>query len=389
MIDKLRVTRVEVFEFKFTTRDWGGDPKVPTGIYNPGTVREARSKGVRIHTDQGVSGAYIGGNDVEYAGIPAFIPNVIGKNPLQREDIYYDAKHALRQHARMGLGVVDCALWDLAGRYYDVPVYELLGGTPRRLPAYASTALGDSQPDGLSSPEAYADFAEQCYELGYRAYKIHGWSDAPIEKHIDLIHAVGKRMAGKMLLMLDPFCAIEKFGDALRLGWACDEYKFFWWEDPYKDGGVSAFAHRKLRQLVKTPLLQTEHIRGLEQHVDFVVAEGTDFVRGDVNYDGGITGVMKICHASEGFGLDCELHGAMAPHQHIMCSVRNMNFLEAGLFHPKVEPSRPPVYLDAPSMDLDAVGADGCFDPPGGPGLGLEIDWDYIKKNQTDRAVYE
>ena len=146
MIDKLRVTRVEVFEFKFTTRDWGGDPKVPTGIYNPGTVREARSKGVRIHTDQGVSGTYIGGNDVEYAGIPAFIPNVIGKNPLQREDIYYDAKHALRQHARMGLGVVDCALWDLAGRYYDVPVYELLGGTPRRLPAYASTALGDSHP---------------------------------------------------------------------------------------------------------------------------------------------------------------------------------------------------------------------------------------------------
>ena len=134
MIDKLRVTRVEVFEFKFTTRDWGGDPKVPTGIYNPGTVREARSKGVRIHTDQGVSGTYIGGNDVEYAGIPAFIPNVIGKNPLQREDIYYDAKHALRQHARMGLGVVDCALWDLAGRYYDVPVYELLGGTPGGCP---------------------------------------------------------------------------------------------------------------------------------------------------------------------------------------------------------------------------------------------------------------
>ena len=74
MIDKLRVTRVEVFEFKFTTRDWGGDPKVPTGIYNPGTVREARSKGVRIHTDQGVSGTYIGGNDVEYAGIPRVHP---------------------------------------------------------------------------------------------------------------------------------------------------------------------------------------------------------------------------------------------------------------------------------------------------------------------------
>ena len=389
MTNKLRITKVEVFEFEYTTKNWGGDPRVPSGIYDPGNVREVRSTGVRIDTDEGVSGTYIGGYNTEYAGIPAFIGNVIGKNPLEREDVYYDGKHALRQHARMGLGVVDCALWDLAGRYYGVPVYELLGGTSRRLPAYASTALGDNHPDGLSSPEAYADFAEQCYELGYRAYKIHGWSDAPIEKQIALVQAVGKRVADKMLLMLDPFCAIETFGDAMRLGWACDEYKFFWWEDPYKDGGVSAFAHRKLRQLVRTPLLQTEHVRCLEQHVDFVVAEGTDFVRGDVNYDGGITGVMKICHAAEGFGLDCELHGSMAPHQHIMCSVRNMNFLEAGLFHPQVEPARPPVYLNAPRMDKAAVGPDGCVDPPEGPGLGLEIDWEYVKNHKTDGTVYD
>jgi L-alanine-DL-glutamate epimerase-like enolase superfamily enzyme len=189
--------------------------------------------------------------------------------------------------------------------------------------------------------------------------------------------------------MLDPFCAVETFGDAVQLGWACDDYKFLWWEDPYKDGGVSAFSHRKLRQLVRTPLLQTEHVRGLEAHTDFVVAEGTDFVRGDVNYDGGITGVMKICHATEGFGLDCELHGGSPAHQHIMCSVRNMNFLEAGLYHPKVEPARAPIYLNAPNMDKTSVGADGCFDPPGGPGLGLEIDWDYIRKHQTDGVVYE
>ena len=40
------------------------------------------------------------------------------------------------------------------------------------------------------------------------------------------------------------------------MGRACDEAGFFWWEDPFRDGGVSRFAHRKLRQLVKTPLLQ-------------------------------------------------------------------------------------------------------------------------------------
>jgi L-alanine-DL-glutamate epimerase-like enolase superfamily enzyme len=84
--------------------------------------------------------------------------------------------------------------------------------------------------------------------MGYPAYKIHGWQSAPLKDQIAVVHAVGKRVGGKMDLMLDPFCAIRTFGDALKLGWACDEYGFFWYEDPFKDGGVSAHAHRKLRQ---------------------------------------------------------------------------------------------------------------------------------------------
>ena len=72
--------------------------------------------------------------------------------------------------------------------------------------------------------------------------------------------------------------------------------------------GVSQFAHRKLRQLIKTPLLLGEHVRGLEPQVDLIAAEATDFVRADPDYDGGITGVMKIAHAAEGFGLDVEIH---------------------------------------------------------------------------------
>ena len=109
--------------------------------------------------------------------------------------------------------------------------------------------------------------------------------------------------------MIDPACEYMTFGEALKVGWACDEERFFWYEDPYRDGGTSQFGHRKLRQLIRTPLLQTEHVRSLEPHIDFVVNEATDFVRGDVGYDG-ITGVMKVAHACEGLGVDIEFHGA-------------------------------------------------------------------------------
>ena len=264
-----------------------------------------------------------------------FVQYLFGKNALERERIYTDVNRALRQVARIGYAPVDIALWDLAGKYYDTPVYRLLGGYKERLPAYASTYHGDHQPDGLSSPEAFADFAEQCRELGYPAFKIHGWgtgADRARRSPPSTRSASGS--AAGMDLMLDPACEYITFGDALKVGWACDDERFFWYEDPYRDGGTSQFAHRKLRQLIRTPLLQTEHVRSLEPHVDFVVAEATDFVRGDVGYDG-ITGVMKVAHACEGLGLDIEFHGPGPAQRQCMAAVRNTNYYEMGLVHPK------------------------------------------------------
>ena len=141
-----------------------------------------------------------------------------------------------------------------------------------------------------------------------------------------------------MDLMLDPACEYITFGDAVKVGWACDEERFFWYEDPYRDGGISQFAHRKLRQLIRTPLLKTEHVRSLEPHIDFVVTEATDFVRGDVGYDG-ITGVMKLAHACEGLGLDIEFHGPGPAQRQCMAAVRNTNYYEMGLVHPKAPAS--------------------------------------------------
>ena len=81
------------------------------------------------------------------------------------------------------------ALWDLAGKYYQTPIYRLLGGYKERLPCYASTYHGDTG-GGLDSPQAYAEFAQHCQALGYRAFKIHGWGRAPIAQEIATVHAV-------------------------------------------------------------------------------------------------------------------------------------------------------------------------------------------------------
>jgi L-alanine-DL-glutamate epimerase-like enolase superfamily enzyme len=386
MSPKPKITSIEIIQYSYELENIGREPTIGIPIYKPGSTMQARGNVLRINTDAGISGEYAGGSPADYAIINGLAFTLIGRDALKREEIYNDLKQATRQQARMGISQIDIALWDLAGKYYNAPVYELLGGSQQKIPCYASTYVGDHEDGGLNTPEAYADFAEECLNRHYPAFKIHGWQDAPISEQIALVHAVGQRVGGKMDLMLDPFCAIKNFGDALKLGLACDDEKFFWYEDPFKDGGVSMHAHRKLRQMIKTPLLQLEHLRGLESHVDFIEAEATDFVRGDPDYDGGITGVMKIAHAAEGFGLDVELHTPGPVRRHLMAAMRNTNYYELGLVHPQASPFHAKIYTGDYSDDLDAIDENGCVDVPEGPGLGVPYNWDYISNHQTGHA---
>lgn len=379
MSKKPIITGITVTEFEHTLSDMGTDYNGFNLVYEPGGKAKRRGAVLQVHTDLGITGECLT-NMGNLATLAGFADYLMGRNALERERIYQDVKRALRQMARVGMAAVDVALWDIAGKYYDAPLYELLGGHIRPLKCYASTPHGDHN-GGLDSPEAYADFAEQCLEMGYPAFKIHGWGGSLVNLEIANIHAVGKRVGDKMDLMLDPACELDTFGDTVKVGWACDDERFFWLEDPYKDGGISQFAHRKLRQLIRTPLLMTEHVRTLEPHVDFALADATDYLRGDVSYDG-ITGVMKLAHAAEGLGLDIEFHGPGPAQRHCMTSIRNTNYYEMGLVHPKCAGTFLAVYLNY-SDGLDVVDEKGCVYAPEGPGLGVELDWDYISAHKT------
>ena len=389
MTSDLRIKRLSVYPYKWTARDLGVDYNGFNQVYLAGSSVDYGGYVFTIETEGGVTGEYVGGNAVSYAQVAMVAPYLIGRDALQRELIWNDLKRALRKQDRFGMGPIDIALWDIAGKAASVPVYQLLGGWKKTLPAYASTYHGDDN-GGLSSPEAFADFAVQCREMGYPAFKIHGWGNGPIEREAAAVLATRKAVGPTMDLMIDPACEYNTWGDALKVGQACDEANYFWYEDPYKDGGQSAFAHKALKQFIKTPILLGEHVRGLELRVDQIVAGGTDFVRADVDYDGGITGVMKLAHIAEGFGLDCEIHAPGPAPRHCMASIRNTNYYELGLVHPKVPGPKAqwPVFADEYSDDLDAVDAQGCVPVPQGPGLGVTINWDWVKRNGTGTVVY-
>lgn len=386
-----RINRVEIHVFEFDAVNLGSVRGQGVGAfgYSKGAKTRIMKYAVVIQTENGLRGEYVthwvaSGSALGQTRMLASY--LLGREAEQREFIYDDLKRQARQFDHMGHGPLDIALWDLAGKKLNCSVSELLGGYRQRLPAYASTYHGDRN-GGLHSKEAFADFAERCYGLGYRAFKIHGWNEGNKREEAENVLHVRKRMGDKMELMLDPACELRTFADALYVGRACDEANYFWYEDPFRDSGVSAFAHKKLREFLKTPILQVEHVRGLEPKADFIVAGGTDFVRVDPEYDMGITGAMKIAHLAESFGLDAEVHACGPAHRHCMSAMRNSNYYEVALVGPDCPNAVPPIYKCGYSDQLEAVGKDGCFAVPNGPGLGVVYDWEFIAKNRT--ALHE
>ena len=360
-------------------------------FYEKGARTEITKYAIRLETADGCIGEYVlnwGASPSVFGQMQMLAPMLVGRHAEERQGIYDDLKREARQFDHMGHGPLDIALWDWQGRALNCSVSTLLGGYRKKLPAYASTYHGDRN-GGLDSKEAFADFALACADMGYKAFKIHGWHEGNIREEAELVLYVRKMVGEDVTLMLDPACQLRSFADALYVGRACDEANFFWLEDPYRDGGVSAFGHQKLRSMIKTPLLQTEHIRGVEPKADFLIAGGTDFLRSDPEYDMGLTGAQKIHHLAESFGVDVEVHACGPAHRHLMAASRNSNFYEVALVGPDCPNALAPVYQCGYSDQLDCIDSDGMVNVPDAPGLGVQYDWDFIRSRQTDQIIYK
>lgn len=385
-----KITRIEVVHFTYRIAGLGPDSEGLLG-YNPGSEAELKSFVLRIEDSDGTVGEYCPMHSGKHAAVIGqtfpLLPSLIGKDSLAREEHYQACKRRHRHLGGTGYSAIDICLWDLYGKKVGQPIARLLGGFRWRLPSYASTISGDRN-GGLSEPRAYADFAERCRDFGYRGFKVHCWSEGDPREEIATIEAVARSVGGKMDLMTDPASHIRTYADALRVGRACDANGFFWLEDPLADCGHAPHVHRLLRQQIKTPLLLTEHVRGLEAKTPWITEQATDFLRADPEYDLGITGVMKTAALAEAFGIDVELHSSGPAHRHCMAAIRNSNFYELALVHPKMANPLPPIFACDYSDELDAVGPDGCVPVPTGPGLGVTLDTDFLKHAETGRQTF-
>ncbi len=264
------------------------------------------------------------------------------------------------------IAAVDVALWDLAGKMANMPIYHMMGAQRHKAPIYASSPV-------FEKAEAYAEEVISFKEQGVKAYKLHVGGKPPLDV-IQACQAVRRAAGDDYALMVD--CSrLYTYSEALTIGRALDELKFHWFEDPMR-----AYYMRHMAELTRrldTPVAISDanefRFQEAASYIDYGVG---DILRSDCWKDG-ITGVKKLAVLCEGHGMNCEVHtsttatGNIAA-LHIVLSIRNCDFYEYLL-------QGAPVYKFGIQEEIE-VDDEGYAHGPEGPGLGVTLDWDLLNR---------
>jgi L-alanine-DL-glutamate epimerase-like enolase superfamily enzyme len=335
----------------------------------PGTAR-ATALYLRLRTDAGVEGLY-GPIDREAALlVDQQLRNfVMGKDPLAGEALW-DQMHRSNRHARRGtymmaISALDNAVWDLRGRYFETPVYRLLGGPTRSSVEAYGSMLGYSV-----QPEMARKRASEFKQMGFRNQKwflAYGPGDglAGLQKNVDLVRNLREAAGYDVDLMFDAFMG---WSLDYAIAWAkqVEQFRPRWIEEAFAVDKIEAFA--QLRRSTSVPVASGEHFYGRWEVHDYLRAGAISVVQADPEWCGGISELVKICHIASLYDAQ------VIPHGHAVHSALHVVASQSPITCPLVEylySSRPNYYW---FEKWHPRPEDGRIALPDKPGFGIELD---------------
>lgn len=376
---KIVDVRARVFVYK-TNKTSDSD-----GHTHPGPERDAKGAILTVVCDDGSEGHAVGAPyTMTQELLGAFVkPILVGADPMRIEKLW----QAMYKWQRGSGGrltdrvlcAVDMALHDLVGKITGQPVYKLLGGYRDKILAYGSTMCGDDLETGLATPEDYGRFADWLVNTrGYKAVKLHTWMPpipgAPdVKLDYKACVAVREAVGPDVPLMLDPNHWYTR-QDTLWLGKRLEELGFLWMEEPMEEASLSSY--KWLCDNLALPILGPETMTGkFHTRAEWAAGGACDLLRTGVWDVGGIGPSMKVAHLAEAFHMTCEVHGTGAANLAVAAAIMNTTYYERGLLHPFVDYDAPPAFLNRIDDEMDA---DGYVHLRDEPGLGQDIDFDYV-----------
>ncbi|GAB3987325.1 enolase C-terminal domain-like protein [Spirosoma daeguense] len=330
-----------------------------------------------LHTSDGIEGYTMDygplgqGRASAYAVHDVFYHDLVGKDPLNHEAIWQAFRQKQRHlyNLREAIwGNLDVALWDIKGKAAGMSIAKLLGQYRDKVPTYATCP-----PQTITTLEELEQEVTQKIKQRFRGIKLQLSGGSALD--IPRLRKARELVGPDFPLMLDS-SAVLSFDDALKIGYELDELRYEWFEEPFPDAHIGLL--KKLADSIRTPILAAETV-GLFELPNYMCQGAIDLIRGDVHHKSGITGIMKALGMCEMMGYGLEIHTAGAPlldvaNLHVGCATRLSRFLE----------SHHPMFRFGLKNDPLEIREDGCQYCPTGPGLGVELDWDWLDNHTVE-----
>ena len=317
----------------------------------------------------------------------ALKPILLDQSPLNIEVLWHKMYNSTRDYGRKGsvvsgISAVDIALWDIAGKYYDQPVYQLLGGAFRtKIKPYAT---GFYRIKGKGEASRLAEEALSHFENGFDHMKVKlGFG---IDDDLKCMESIGHALKNKnVTLMIDTNHAYGR-SEALTLGKNLQSYKLRWYEEPVVPEDIKGYA--ELRSKLDIPIAGGENEHTLFGFKSLFENNAIDIAQPDIGSCGGITGAKHIINLAHSFGVEVNPHVwgsaiAQAASIQVIASIPVTHF---SIFarEPILEydQSSHPFRRELLSTPFELV--NGMINISEDKGLGIEVNLETIKKYKTN-----
>jgi galactonate dehydratase len=316
--------------------------------------------------------------------------HVLGSDPFEIESLVQRMK--LGDYGRSGeivmsgIACVEMACWDIVGKALDQPVYRLLGGKVRdRIKAYANGWYTVER-----TPEEFHAAAKRVVARGYEALKVDPFGpgrweldQAETTRSVGLIEAVRDAVGPEVDILVEMHGRFAPH-EAVRLAQLLEPYRPGWIEEPVPPANLKSLA--KVAERTTLPIATGERIHDRVEFRELFEAQSVDIVQPDIGHFGGILETRKLAATAETHDVLIAPHNVAgqvltAANLHLAACTPNFKIQE--YFNDFADE-----HVKQAAAGLPEV-VDGWFDLPTGPGLGVELDLDFVAEHPPSRAHFD
>lgn len=350
---------------------------------------------VRVHTDEGLSGVgecrMLGHTAALLGYLSEAAPrHVVGSDPFDVESLVDRMKHGDYGRAgeivMSGIACVEMACRDIVGKALGQPVWRLLGGAVRsRVKAYANGWYTVER-----TAEEFHAAARRVVERGYRALKFDPfgpgrWELEPAERRrsIDLVAAVRDAVGPDVEILIEMHGRFAP-SEAIRIASELTRFEPTWIEEPVPPDNAAALA--TVAERTQIPVATGERIHDRTEFRELFERRTVDVIQPDIGHIGGIGETRKLAATAETHYVRVAPHNVGGPvltAANLHLAACTPNFLIQEHFNDFADE-----HVKQAAPGLPEV-TDGYFDLPTAPGLGVELDTDYVAEHPGTGAHFD